>query len=318
MPFILISLQSELEDLCLVVLLCAAASILIRTDGCMPFILISLQSELEDLCFVVLHPAEFRALRSELDAVWGMPRQLAPTALTDALDASLAALPTAAAAPGAVRSSSSSSQRSRAGAAGCGSALAERQASAAGASSSSLADAGQLQGSSGGSSSAPCGWQELASVVGAAAPVAVLQRKAPAQPIELPPQLYRFGDAAPAASHSTHDADAAAQPHQPAGLGNSPQQTHASSQSSSTAPAVSSGSSPGALQRSSKRMGQQQQHGSESSRSGNEGLQQLGAAALGTAAVAAGAQLIGGSLEEHTGAACGEHHPNMQRLLTAS
>ncbi|KAK9818275.1 hypothetical protein WJX72_009940 [[Myrmecia] bisecta] len=32
----------------------------------------ALKSELEDLCFAVLHPAEYRALRSELDAFWGL------------------------------------------------------------------------------------------------------------------------------------------------------------------------------------------------------------------------------------------------------
>lgn len=32
-----------------------------------------LQSELEDLCFAVLQPAEYRRLRRELDALWGVP-----------------------------------------------------------------------------------------------------------------------------------------------------------------------------------------------------------------------------------------------------
>jgi hypothetical protein len=49
-----------------------------------------LQSELEDLCFAVMHPREYRALRSELDTIWGLP-PLSPTCIADAADKALTA-----------------------------------------------------------------------------------------------------------------------------------------------------------------------------------------------------------------------------------
>ncbi|KAK9904975.1 hypothetical protein WJX75_006786 [Coccomyxa subellipsoidea] len=50
----------------------------------------SLKSELEDLCFAVMHPREYRALRSELDTIWGLP-PLSPTCIADAADKALTA-----------------------------------------------------------------------------------------------------------------------------------------------------------------------------------------------------------------------------------
>ena len=38
-----------------------------------PSLLFAVQSELEDLCFAVLQPVEYRALRRELDELWGVP-----------------------------------------------------------------------------------------------------------------------------------------------------------------------------------------------------------------------------------------------------
>ncbi|EIE19205.1 hypothetical protein COCSUDRAFT_59689 [Coccomyxa subellipsoidea C-169] len=53
----------------------------------------SLKSELEDLCFAVMHPREYRALRSELDTIWGLP-PLSPTCIADAADKALTPLAT--------------------------------------------------------------------------------------------------------------------------------------------------------------------------------------------------------------------------------
>ncbi|CAL8464516.1 g4051 [Coccomyxa elongata] len=51
----------------------------------------ALKSELEDLCFAVMNPREYRALRSELDTIWGLP-PLSPTSIADAADKVLASM----------------------------------------------------------------------------------------------------------------------------------------------------------------------------------------------------------------------------------
>ena len=60
--------------------------------------LIPLQAELEDLCFAVLHPYEYKALRNELNAMWGLQQMtdLVPAQAETLLNQAAASVRTAA------------------------------------------------------------------------------------------------------------------------------------------------------------------------------------------------------------------------------
>lgn len=63
-------------------------AIIFQLWPCLTLLFWCTQSELEDLCFAVMHPREYRALRSELDTIWGLP-PLSPTCISDAADKAL-------------------------------------------------------------------------------------------------------------------------------------------------------------------------------------------------------------------------------------
>jgi len=105
------------------------------------------QSELEDLCFAVLQPAEYRALRQGLDALWGLSSL--PDEALEAAAADLAPGPSSDPAPGpALRPSLAGGERS---------ASAEFARSSASSSPSSLSASSPSFSSAAGRVAAGCG-----------------------------------------------------------------------------------------------------------------------------------------------------------------